>query len=216
MMITNKKVISLFVGFGVVALIAGAVTWTLYSVYVLRSDGKVIRAIAKGFPAARVGSQTIPYGRFLEVRDTMRVYLASDAAKAAGGSVTSLTPDLEKNIVDRLERDAAMKQLADARHAVVTDDQIHEAFTELLAHTSSSESDINKYLADNYHWTKSDFEQNVIRPSLLETELAKTYPASSTDDSFAAFDAAITDRLKQPDVKIYLRFPDATGAAPTP
>jgi FKBP-type peptidyl-prolyl cis-trans isomerase (trigger factor) len=139
----------------------------------------------------------------------MRVYLASDAAKAAGASVPTLTPDLEKSIIDRLERDAALKEIAVTRKAVVTDDQVTEAFTQLLAHTSSSQSDIEKYLADNYHWTKEDFKQNVIRPSLLETEVAKTYSTSSTNDSFAAFDAEITTRLKRPDVKTYLRFSDA-------
>lgn len=189
------------------------ITGTVYSVYIHRSDASVVRAIAGWLPAARVGSDHIPYREFIASRDALRVYLASDAAQSAGmsGPVNAV---VEKNALERLTREAAVKALAAERKVSVPDEDVAAAFTDLVAKTSSTVPNVAEYLQKTFHWNEEQFRARVIRPALLEEKLAATFPAAAPSPEngvepypgFVELEKYLQERLAKPDVKIYLRF----------
>ncbi len=175
-----------------------------YLVYIRRDGRPTVRMLAKSLPIASLGSQRISYGAFLSARDAVQVYLASDAAKQVGLN-RPFGADLEKSVLDRLMREAAISDLAERRRISLPDAQVRVAFAELVLSTSSTLPNVAQYLEDAFHWTEEEYRQNILRPVLLEEHLAAAM-ASTTEASYAALDTAIRERLSKPDVKIYLSF----------
>ncbi|MBP9864726.1 SurA N-terminal domain-containing protein [Patescibacteria group bacterium] len=189
---------------GAVILVAGAVIWMAYAVYIQRSDAKIVRTLGSWLPAAQVGPKTIRYGEFLDTRDTIRIYLSSEAAKGAG-LAGPLTSEVEKNALDRMIREQITLQLAENRKVTVTDEEVRAAFASLIQQTSSTMPDPAQYLTDTFHWTEDQFRNRVIRPALEEERVAQTY-ASTTQEQQTAFESIMAERIKSSDVKTYLKF----------
>lgn len=194
--------ITVALGIGMV-LMVGA-TGLVYSVYLRRSDDPAVRRLAASFPAARLGSRFISYADFLRSRDTLRVYLRSEAA-AREGYAQSLTPEIEKNALARLVRQAALEEVAAQRQVRVSDEEVSASFDQLIRSTSTTVPNIAQYLNETFQWTEKDFRDVVLRPALLEERLAATF-ASSTQDQRMATEAYLRNRLAKPDVKLYLQF----------
>lgn len=209
--LTKKQLAWIFGSFAVFILLIGSASAVLYGVYVKRSDSSLIRTLGASLPAARVGSYRISYGDFLRSRDTLRVYLASDAAKEAK-LAGPMTPSVEKNALDRLVRDAAVVDMAQQKKVVVSDDEVNTEFGKLMLSASTTQSDVDQYLRQTFNWNQEQFRQYVMRPALTEQHLAQTL-TTSTDQQQAAVETAIDARLAQPDVKYYLRI-DAPPALP--
>ncbi len=188
------------------------ITGIVCAVYIQRSDASVVRAIGGGLPAARVGGDRISYREFVASRDALRVYLSSEAAQSAGlaGPVNAT---VEKNALERLTREAAVKELAAERKVTVADEEIMAAFTDLLAQTSSTVPNVGEYLEKTFHWNEEQFRARVIQPALLEERLAATFPATPPTENgtepypgFVELEKYLQERLAKPDVKTYLRF----------
>ena len=189
------------------------VTGIVYSVYIQRSDASFVRAVGNWLPAARVGADRISYREFVASRDALRVYLASEAAKSAGlaGPVNAT---VEQNALERLMREAAVKELAAERKVTVADEEILAAFTDLVAQTSSTVPNVSEYLEKTFHWNEGEFRARVIQPALLEERLAATFsvtpaaPENGTEPypGFVELEKYLQERLVKPDVKTYLRF----------
>lgn len=215
----RKVVIGICIGIVVLAL-AGAGTAVAYDVYTKRGEDPVARAFAPYLPVAHVGSRTISDAQFLDARDTIAVYLKSQAAIDAG-LAGPLTPDVEKSALDRLVREAIDDELASQRNVSVSDEDTRAAFAELTASTSSSIPDVATYLKQTFNWNEQQFRDNVIKPSLLEQKLADTFVSGSSTtstpqaDPATLFDAYVAQRLAQPDVKEYLKFPGVTDTSDT-
>lgn len=203
--IIKKKTLVILTGImaGVVAL-AGLAAWVTYDVYTKRGEGPLVRRIARLLPAARVGPETISYEKFLQTRDTLRIYLNSDAAKEAQ-LARPVTAEVEKQALDQLLREAAEKELAKERNVTVPDEDVRASFAQIVLSTSSTIPNVAQYLLDSYKWTEEQFRQNVVRPAILEERLAATF-SSSTDEQFAMMEGWLAERLAKPDVKKYLKF----------
>lgn len=199
--------------FAIFALLVGFTGWLLYSVYMQRSEGAVVRAFAPVLPAAKVGSETIPYSEFLDTRDTLRVYLVSQPAKDSG-LAQELTPELEKNSFDRLIRERIVNDIAAERNVSVSDEEIRTAFAELIVQTSSTIPNVAQYLDETFKWTEEEFRARVIRPSLLENKLAVSFSGATGTEAtpeqmnqgFGLLEAEVQKREASPDVKTYLKF----------
>lgn len=189
---------------GAIILVALAVIWLAYAVYIQRSDAKAVRVLGSWLPAAKVGSKTISYGDFLNTRDTIKVYMKSEAAKGAGLS-GPITAEVEKNALDRMIREIITKQLAENRKVSVSDEEVRASFAMLVQQTSSTMPDPAQYLVDTFHWTEDQFRNRVIRPALEEERVAQTY-ASTTQDQQTAFEGIMVERMKSSEVKVYLKF----------
>jgi hypothetical protein len=210
---TPQKKIALGVGIAsVVLIVLAAGTAFAYDVYVKHDDNALVRSVASALPAARVGSHVISYKDFLDARDTIAVYLKSDAAQSAG-LAGPLTPSVEKSALDRLIREAVDAQLAQERHVSVSDNETMGAFAQLTASTSSSIPNVGQYLKQTFNWDEQQFRDKVIRPSLLEQKLADTFAATgstsgaTSTDGATAYDAYMQKRATDSDIIEYLKFP---------
>lgn len=192
--------LTIVLGVGIVAMISAL--WLVYAVYVRRSDAPVVRRAASFFPVARVGSRFIPYVNFLRSRDTLRVYLRSEAAQQEGYA-QSVTSEIEKNALERLVRQVALEELAAQRQVSVSDEEVRDSFAQLVRSTSTTVPNIAAYLKETFQWTEGEFRSLVLRPAMLEERLAATF-ASSTRDQQRAMDAYLRNRLAKPDVKLYI------------
>ena len=203
-------VVGAFVAF---VLVAGGILLLLQSVYTKRADNAVIRVFAGALPAAKVGDEKISYKEFLTTRETLKVYLASQAAKDAN-LAQELTPELEKNGFQRMVREIIVNDIARERNVSVTDEDVRDAFTELVLTTSSTIPNVAQYLEETFHWTEEEFRARVIRPSLLETRLAMSFAGATEADAtpeqieagYAQFEQEVVKREAGDDVRIYLQF----------
>jgi hypothetical protein len=187
------------------ALLGGA-AFLGWEIFIQRSDAPVIRTIADvvPIPAARLGSRVVLYRDFVRSRDTLRKFLESPAAKQEGLNVP-FDETLEQNALEKLLVQQALEELAEQRHVVVTDDELRQYYSEVLASTSSTTQNPSQYLLDNFGWDEEDFRQNVLRPSLLEQKLTTSFAEENPSDT-DALNRAIAARMEQKDVIRYVRF----------
>jgi SurA-like protein len=193
----------LLAGLSIFTVLAFGATGLLYAVYIQRSDVRIVRSVASAFPAARIGSRTVSYGDFLRSRDTLRIYLASEAAQESG-LAQDMNPDVEKNALERLVREKALEEMAAEKNVVVPDEDVRASFAQLVLTTSSTIPNVAEYLEKTFHWTEEDFREHVMRPAILEERLAATL-TSSTAEQPNVMDAYLRERLAKPDVKYYLK-----------
>ncbi|MFH1620652.1 MAG: SurA N-terminal domain-containing protein [Patescibacteria group bacterium] len=188
----------------IIIAVAGVSIWLSSAIYGHREDSRVVRIIGSWLPVARVGSKKISYGEFLDNMDTVRIYLSSEAAKDSG-MAGPITPDVEKNSLDRMVRELIVKQMAEEKSVTVPDEDVRDSFANLVAMTSSTVPNVAQYLNESFHWTEEQFRAKVIYPALLEEELATTF-SSSTDEQVMLLEQEIRKRLAGKDVKYYLKF----------
>lgn len=202
--LTKKQTLIVMCAAVVLAIGALVATGLIYAVYAQRSDHRIVRTLASSFPAARIGSYAVTYGDFLRSRDTLQIYMKSDAAQQSGFA-QPITPDVEKSALDRLIRQEVFEELSGQKNIKISDDEVRAAFSTLILATSSTIPDVAQYLKDTFRWTEEDFRRYVMRPAILEERLAATF-TSSTAEQPAAMEAYLRERLAKPDVKIYLKF----------
>ncbi len=180
---------------------------TIYGIYIDQNDGSMSRFVAKAFslPAASVEGRKVTYERFLNTRDAVRRFINSEAGQEVGAA---MPPDnqLNQNILEQLIRQKMVAVIADEKQISVSDEELDEVFNEVAAQAASStESDINTYLRDNYGWNRQNFREYVLQPALLEQKLAQNV-ASETDPM--VLENMLAGRRQGEDVVVYLRFSD--------
>ncbi len=155
--------------------------------------------------AARVGRRNISFADYLAHLDAERQYLAGPAARAQG-MPTALTPDLRKQALDHAIRIAAVEEFAQKQGVIVTPLDVDRTYDGLIAQagTSTTPAQIQTFLYDEFGWDEADFKQYVVRPALTEDVLKQKLFNETKDEN--AFDNQLDERLKQPDIKVYLTF----------
>ncbi len=197
--------LALFIVIGLVILVSIGAAVMAYSVYIKRSDAGIVRVLGSWLPAARVDGKTISYGDVLKTRDTLKVYLKSEAAQAQGFT-ESLTPDLEKKAtVERLMRDHVVAEMAKEKNVTLTDEDVRKEFDQMTASASATMPNVGEFLAKNFGWNEAEFQANVVRPALLESRVAMTY-GTSTEAQITGFQTEVDKRLTSSEAKIYLKY----------
>ncbi len=200
-----KKLFGILAGILIVVALGGAATGVAWAMYVNHSEGPVVRSVAGALPipAGKVGEHTILYRDYLDAVDTMRVFLASDAAKEQGIDLT-VDEELLENVYERLLNEAALEDVANEQGVTVTDAELLTFFSEVHAVASSTTSDIGTYLLETYGWNEEEFREKILRPALLEQKFAVQLSESGgTGDEIVTYVAA---RMARDDVKRYMRF----------
>jgi len=187
-------------------VLLGATVGMGWEIFVKRSDGKVVRFVSSTvpIPAGRMGSRTVLYRDFLKARDTLKVFLASPAAKEQGMEVP-FDINLERNVLEKLLVQEALEELAEERKVTVSEEELRQYFTEVLSATSSTTPDVGVYLLENFGWNEEDFRQQVLRPSLLEQKLGQELATSQPNDP-DALNRLVAARMEKGDVVRYVRF----------
>ncbi|MBU1348956.1 SurA N-terminal domain-containing protein [Patescibacteria group bacterium] len=205
---SRRKTIIISIIAGVTALIVllAVGIGITYAVFVSRSESGWVRTVASALPipAAKVGSRDILYRDFLKTRDTVKVFIASEAAKDQGLDVP-FDVALETNVLEKLIRQAAVEEQAAEKGIEVTDSELRAFFSDVVAAASSTTPDVGVYLLENFGWNEEDFRQNVLKPALLEQRVG-TALAEQTQGDTTAFAAWLEERLSRSDVVRYLRF----------
>lgn len=191
----------------VVITAVGTAAGTAWAMYVKHSDSMTVRRIASAFsiPAARVGDRTVSYLDYLSAKETMRIFLASEAAAQQGISIP-FDQELEKNIFEKLINEAALFDVAEARGIDVADSELRAFYADVVQAASGTTSDIGQYLLDTYGWDEETFRQRVLRVALTEEKLTASFAGDGASVDPAAVATAIRERLDRDDVKRYLRF----------
>ena len=99
----------------------------------------------------------------------------------------------------------ALEEIAEQKKVSVTDDELRQYYSEVLASTSSTTQDPSQYLLDNFGWDEEDFRQNVLRPALIEQKLTLAFGEENATDT-DALNRAVAARMEQKDVVRYVRF----------
>ena len=202
--LSKTALFSLIGGLAVFVCLTVLSIWVMTAVYVKRSDNGFIRLVASWLPAAKIGSETIPYSEFIKTRDTLKVYMSSQAAKDAG-MAQPITSDVEKNSFERLMRERIVAQYAYKNNIKINDQDVRASFSDLVMQTSSTIPNVAQYLSDNFKWTEEDFREKVVRPAILEEKVAAAL-TTSTADQYIELESLIKKRMADADVKIYLKF----------
>lgn len=210
-----KKFITRFIipiiagSIGLILILAVSVSM-VWAVTIKHSESAIVRKLSQALPipAAKIGSRRLYYRDFLKARDTMRVFIKSDAAKDQGLN-SNMDQTLESNIIEKMLTQAALEELAAKNNVSVSDEELRGNFAEVVAAASSTTPDIGLYLLQNFGWTEEDFRQQILKPAMLEQRLFTIL--QKEDPSEEALRNKIVARLKEGDVVRYLKFPLASG-----
>lgn len=207
MMTKQQQVLSIFAGMGLLLVLVSAIGLMLYGVYFKVNASGPVRVMARvlNLPAAKVGSQSVSYDRFLMTRDAVVMFINSEAGQEVGAYMPP-EKELNDNILERLIRQAMIADLAKQKGIMVDDEQVNLVFEDVKsAAASSTTPDVGEYLWKNYGWQEADFKEEVLRPALLEQDLA-TAMAQESEGNQYALEEALAKKRAEPDVVVYLKF----------
>lgn len=170
----------IFIALGAVALILLTVVGVgIYCAYVKVASDKFTLGIAKVFnlPAAKVGDEKVLYTDFVEDLDAIHTMVAFSKAKAeaAGQTPADAGPteeDMKRDVMVRLVNNLVTERLAQDKGVGVADEDVKTVRDKLLA-KFKDEAALNTELTDRYGWNLADYEKKVIRPFILQSNLAK-------------------------------------------
>ncbi|MDD5083364.1 MAG: peptidylprolyl isomerase [Candidatus Moranbacteria bacterium] len=116
----------------------------------------------------------------------------SDDLSKAGMRVDFSTPDgqrrlmiREKELLNKMIEDAAVRILAEERHISITEDMVSQTVDQKISALGNNREEVAKQLDRLYGWTISDFEEKIVQPELYKEELSKVY-ADGIDTSSSA------------------------------
>jgi SurA-like N-terminal domain len=201
----TQKIVGLSVALLLIIILTIGLGLNMYGIYTKQAEDGVSRFIAKTFslPAANVNGRSVKYTRFLTTRDAVRRFINSEAGKDVGATMPPEN-ELNENILEQLIRQRLVENIAGEKDISVSNDEVNEVFNEVAEQAASStDSNINQYLQDNYGWNEENFREYVLRPALLEQKLAQTI--GSEADPYAIENLLLAERQK-PEVIVYLKF----------
>ena len=202
---SDQKAIGILAAIGVFLVILGLIASAMYGIYFKTKDDATTRFVANvlSLPAARVGSKRISYSRFLRTRDAVRRYLSSPAGQA-DVAVMPTEQELNNSIIENLIQQEMVKEIAAEKNITVSDDDVRAIFADVVSEAASSTTpDVAQYLYDNYGWNEEDFRQEVLRPALLDQNVAIQLANEAQGDQ-SALESYLQLRRTQPDVVVYL------------
>lgn len=109
--------------------------------------------------------------RFYEAQDFGQIGLRVDFSTEDGQKRFKVR---EKEVLNKMIEDAAIKRLANERGIVVSQDEAVQGVTRKLEEYGSSE-EVKKDLLRLYGWTLADFEEKVVIPGLYQEKLQESF-----------------------------------------
>jgi hypothetical protein len=203
---SKRLILTGVIAVSVLLVIAGASACLAWQIFVKRSDAGYVRSVASvlPIPAGRVGSRVVLYRDFLTSRETLKTFLESPAAKDQGMSVP-FDVNLERNALEKLLVQQVLEEIAEEKRVTVSEEELRQYFSEVLAATSSTTPDVGSYLLQNFGWSEEDFRQEVLKPALLEQKISAALAEESKGDP-DALNRLVAARMEKDDVVRYVRF----------
>lgn len=125
-------------------------------------DGITYRTLSKNMASVK---------RFYEAQDFGQIGLRVDFSTAEGQKRFKVR---EKEVLNKMIEDAAIKRLANERGIEVSQDEAVQGVLRKLEEYGSGE-EVKKDLLRLYGWTLADFEEKVVMPSLYQEKLQESF-----------------------------------------
>jgi len=145
-----------------------------FGIYWMGWQGSVTRTAIDTipYPVAKVNNQSILYSEYLEDVDTLKMFFANQVAEGAPAEAVPSESDMQQNALDRLIFTAVLEQEAANRGLEVTEAEIEEEFSNLVAQSGGEES-LAAELEALYGWEPVKFKLKVLYPYLLQQKLGE-------------------------------------------
>lgn len=152
---------------------------TLYRVYYKTSEDKFTGVVATilRLPAVKVEGQTITYKDYLNDMNAIRQVKNYDSQN--NGALSSATEEqLRNQVLWRLVTNALVDKLAKENGVVVKQEEIDTIKTQVLSQFGGDETKLNAELQKRYGWNLQTYQDRVIKPYVLEQDLAEKIAAN--------------------------------------
>lgn len=156
---------------GAVVIVFGA--FSVIRVYMQAATDNVTGFVSTimRLPLAKVNGENIYYSDYLY--DLKAIKKLSEFDKNSGGAAGQLTNEqMSDQVIWRLANNIFIGQLARSFGVTVTDEEVETTKNQMLSQFPSA-PEAEKELMNRYGWTLKIYEQKVIRPFLLQQNLAK-------------------------------------------
>lgn len=164
-----------FVAFVVVLLIGGV--FYIKNAVDNRSEHPTIVSLSRalGMPIARVNGTKVLYADYVQDKQTLENFYASDPSAPAVSEA-----QVSDQVLARLVANTLIAQIAAEQGVAVSTEDIAAAKAELLAQFPD-EATLESEIQSRYGWSFDTYIDRVVRPVLLEQNLSEAYIASNTD-----------------------------------
>jgi hypothetical protein len=185
--IQKIRVKTVLVTIGIVAIVLTLATIIVIYFFPRNHMISRIRTVLP-FPAIIInGTHTIVFHDIdTDLASIRRFYESqSDDLSKAGIRIDFSTPDgekrlmiREKELLNKMVEDVAIRMLAQDRNIVVTQDEVSRAVSQKISALGNNQEDVSKKLNTLYGWTMTDFERKIVQPEIYKDELTKVYMQS--------------------------------------
>lgn len=164
------------VGFAVGGIVTAGIIFVAIIVggsYTGRWHAPVVKAAASilPYPAVTVNGDWESYYDFLDTVAALdRSYSQPGALEASGLTSKPTRADLEALVLDRMAKDAMVRQLAADRGVTIMQTALDAAMRDVIDQ-AGSEADVRSRISDLYGWDLNTFAKRVVEPFLYRQRL---------------------------------------------
>ena len=156
----------------------------LLGIYVFKSTNFVFRGFSKviPYPAMIVNWDFVGYGEYADNVVTMRKFLSNE------DQLTISEDDIRSRVLDRLVANSVLENMAAERDIKVFDYEVEKEFQNAVEGLNA-EDEIEKDIKKLFGWNIEEYQDNVVRPFVLQTKLTEAIYDGQEDASeqFAIF-----------------------------
>ena len=169
----NKKMFIFGLGGFLLVAILVVVGITLFGVYYKKSDNRFIAGVASvmRLPALKVGGQVVLYKDYVD--DLRAIKMVKDYDSKNDGPMATVSDEqLSDQVLWRLTTNALVTKLAKEYGVKIEQKEIDDIKTQVLSQFENDETKLSAELQKRYGWNLKIYENKVIRPYVLQKDLA--------------------------------------------
>lgn len=169
------------------------ITFCVISLYKLKSNSEFLYQVTKvvPFPVARVGSDFIPYEKYLfEINHYKHYYESQQDVDFSSDSGQQQLADFKKRALDKIINEAYVREIASQKGISVSEKEIDDevAIYRGQNRLGSSDKELESVLQEWWDWSMGDF-----RRTLKQQLLNKKVIASLDSEAKAKADKALSE-----------------------
>lgn len=168
----------------IAVIVIGIIFFGMIGIYVFKSTNFVFRGLSKiiPYPALVVDWDFVGYDEYADNVITMRKFLSNEERD------TISEDEIRSRVLDRLVANAVLENMARERDIKVFDYEVEKEFQKAIEGLNS-ENEIEKDIKELFGWNIQEYQDNVVRPFVMQTKLSKAIYDDQADapEQFAIF-----------------------------
>jgi hypothetical protein len=168
----------------VVIIVVVVFLFGVLGIHVFKSTNIVFRGLSKviPYPAMVVDWDFVGYGEYADNVVTMRKYLSNE------DQATISEDGIRARVLERLIANAVLEDMARERDIKVFDYEVEKEFQQAIEGLDV-ETEIEKDIERLFGWSIEEYQENVVRPFVLQTKLTQAIYDDQEDaaSQFAIF-----------------------------